>query len=172
MQLAFSALARPAIHYLEALDPAVLDGARLLARCFHAPNQWLAQPLALICGATATSFFFDSQKKPAAPNQSKPAPGPPPQADDDDLEEAEPERDTSAHSATARLAFAGISALEWLAESGLRARQTEAFERLDELSQQADQLGLTKLAAALHPVKNPAAWLRLRWLLGLLLAAE
>lgn len=170
MQLAFSDLARPAIHYFEALDPAVLDGARLLARCFHAPNQWLAQPLALICGATATSFFFDIRKKPTAPNPIKPAPGPPPQADDDDLEEAEPGRNASAHSATARLAFAAISALEWLAESGLRARQTEAFERLDELSRQTDQLGLTKLAAILRPVKSPAAWLRLRWLLGLLLA--
>jgi hypothetical protein len=168
LRLAFDELARPAIHQLESLGDAELQGSRLLVRCDRQQGRVVARPLALIRAGAVTPLFF-ATTKPPRPGTTKPAAAP---ADDDDIEEPAPPAAARPASATAGLAHAAISNLEWLAESGARARHAEAFARLDALAAHAGQLGLTKLAALLRPTTNPAGWLRLRWLLDLMLAAE
>lgn len=170
LRLAFDELARPAISYLESLGDSDLHGARLLVRCDRLQGRVVARPLALIrTGAVNPLFFANAKAKAPGPIKQAPAPGP---ADDGEIEEVMPTNPTRLDSATASLAYAAISAVEWLAESGVRARHEQPFERLDELSKQAAQLGLSKLSTLLQPVSSSAAWLRLRWLLGLILAAE
>jgi hypothetical protein len=75
-------------------------------------------------------------------------------------------------SALAKVTFAAISALEWLAESGQRARPAEALSRLDDLANQAAQLSLPRLAALLQQTATPGDWLRTRWILSVIQRAE
>jgi multidrug efflux pump subunit AcrA (membrane-fusion protein) len=90
---------------------------------------------------------------------------------DEEIEETVPVPATAA-SAVARVTLAAISALEWLAESGQRARPADALSRLDDLANQAAQLRLPRLAALLQHTVYPGDLLRTRWILSVMESGE
>lgn len=123
-------------------------------------------PIALLTAEKITSIFLSD-----APTPAKAAPAAAPAEVDDEIDETEPVPATVT-SALAKVTFAAISALEWLAESGQRARPADALSRLDELAVQAAQLRLTRLAALLRQTATPRDWLRIRWILSVMQRSE
>lgn len=166
LRLAFDDLSRPAIQLLEKLTDDDFKGAKLLGRCLLIHRCVQIHPIALITAERITSLFLSDAPAPAkAPLAAGPA------DIDDEIDEAEPVP-AAVTSAMARVTFAAISALEWLAESGQRARPAEALSRLDDLANQASQLGLPRLAALLQHTATPSDWLRTRWILSVMQRAE
>ncbi len=166
LRVPFDDLSRPAIQLLEKLTDDDLKGARLLGRCVLNHGRVQIHPIALIKAEKITSIFLRD-----APAPAKATPAAAPADSDDEIDETEPLTATVT-SALARVTLAAISALEWLAESGRRARPGDALARLDELAVQAAQLGLPRLAALLQQTATPSDWLRARWILSVLQRAE
>ncbi len=166
LRLAFDDLSRPAIQLLEKLTDDDFKSAKLLGRCLLNHGRVQIHPIALITAEKITSLFLSDATAPA----KVPTPAPPPDSDDE-IDEAEPVPATVT-SALARVTLAAISALEWLAESGQRARPAEALSRLDDLANQAAQLSLPRLAALLQHTATPGDWLRTRWILSVIQRAE
>jgi hypothetical protein len=167
MHLAFDDLARPALEFLEALPAEDLEDAALLGRCVRMDGPTKVQPLALIRRGQAVAIYFTAS--PAA----RPDSGTVTEVSDkevDWIDEAGAEElvATVSGSAVSHLALAAISTVEWLAESGIRARNHRASERLGELAHQASQLSLDPLAKLLQAPASAAGWLRLRWILGVM----
>lgn len=166
LRLAFDDLSRPAIQLLEKLTDDDFQGAKLLGRCVLSHCRVQIHPIALITAESIISLFLSDAPAPA---QASLAAAPPDM--DDEIDEAEPVP-AAVTSHLARVIFAAISALEWLAESGQRARPAEALSRLDDLANQASQLSLPRLAALLQHTATPGDWLRIRWILSVIQRAE
>jgi hypothetical protein len=124
------------------------------------------QPIALIRAEKVTSLFLSE-----APTVAKAPSTEAPDASEEEIEDAD-SVPAAATSALARVTFAAISALEWLAESGQRARPAEALGRLEHLANQATQLRLPRLSALLQCTATSGDWLRLRWILSVAQRAE
>jgi len=170
LRLAFDELSRPAIQLLEKLPDDQLKDARLLGRCALTHGRVEIQPVALMTGEKILSLFLGNAPIPAPAKD--PATKPTAEADEDDIDEEESAPAATVSSALTSVTFAAISTLEWLAESGLRARPSEALRRLEELSHQAGQLRLPRLANLLEHAAGPGDWLRLRWILSVTQRAE
>jgi hypothetical protein len=166
LRLAFDDLSRPAIQLLEKLSDDDFKGAKLLGRCLLNHGRVQIHPIALITAEKITSIFLSD-----APAPAKAPPAAAPADSDDECDDAEPVP-AAMTSALARLTFAAISGLEWLAESGQRARPAEALSRLDDLANQAAELRLPRLAALLQHAATPGEWLRVRWILSVIQRAE
>ncbi|MDP1588245.1 MAG: SWIM zinc finger family protein [Prosthecobacter sp.] len=159
MRLDFDGLSQPAIERLEAMTDADLKQARLLGRCLQISGRLQVQPLALLCDGKTTSLHFAEAKvATASPGIAASI------AEDEELEDITPEDSNATQNPVSQFVLATISALEWLAESGLRARNTEVRSRLEDLSKQARGLGLTNLSPLLLQSYEASSWLRLRWL--------
>lgn len=163
MRLAFDDLSKPAIERLEAMTEAELKHARLLCRCLQISGRLQAHPLALVRDGKVNSLYFaDAKTVPARQDIASPA------SEAEDVDDLVPEESPSTQTPASQFVLACISTLEWLAESGLRARNPEGRLRLEELSKQALSLGLTNLSALLVSFKEAASCLRLRWLFAMM----
>lgn len=168
LRLAFDELSQPAIQLLEKLPADQFLGARLLGRCFFVHGQVEIQPVALITGEKLLSLFLGNAPAPAKGPAAKPAE----ETNEEDIDEEETLPVPAVSTALTSVTLATISTLEWLAESGQRARPAGALHRLAELSQQAGQLRLPRLASLLERAATPGDWLRLRWILSVTQRAE
>jgi hypothetical protein len=163
MRVAFDELTRPAIQRLETLGDEDLRDARLVGRCLQLQGRLQVQPFAIICDGCAEPLFF-GDAKPGCVTASTILTS----SDGDEIDDAELENATAVHSSIGEFTCAAISSLECLAESGGRARNVNARQRLEELSQQAGHLGLKRLEGLLANTASAASWLRCRWILGLM----
>ena len=163
LRLAFDDLAKPAIKHLETLSDDDLHDARLLGRCLRVQGRLQIQPFALIRNGHADSLFFGDAKPACITSSSISI-----VTTDDEVNDAEPEPAATVHSFIGELSYAAISSLEWLAESGLRARNVDARQRLEELSKQARSLGLIRLEGLFANTTSAASWLRFRWVLSVM----
>lgn len=163
MRLAFDDLSKPAIERLEAMTEAELKHARLLCRCLQISDRLQAHPLALIHQGTASGVYFNQTRAVTGANSSHPS-----SPEDDDIESPDAEGSIPTHSPSSQLILACLSALESIAESGLRARNSRDHTSLAQLSDQCQSMGLGKLATQLRQTATASSWLRLRWLLATL----
>jgi hypothetical protein len=171
LHLPYDDLTRPAIERLEKFSEDELRDNRLLGRCLRLHGRLQIEPLALIRDDQSLPLFF-ADAAPVAKNATAGAPPPASASTDDEIEEADPEPVVESRSAISQLTLAAISAIEWLAESGLNSRQSGARARLDDLAKQAGQLGLAKLQPLLATVPDESSLLRIRWLLAVLQRAH
>jgi hypothetical protein len=166
LHLPFDEPARRAIERLEIMSPAELTGCRVVGRCQRWNRGLRLFPLALLTPGRIVGLFFDQQsatKQSAASQIASPAPI------EDDAEEPDDTATEVPASALGDIIFAATSALEWIAETGLQGRATEARSRLKELGHSLSLLGarqLSDLTTSLSDTHEASALLRLRWMLA------
>jgi hypothetical protein len=163
MRLAFDDLSKPAIERLEAMTDADMKQTRLLCRCIQISGRLQAHPMALVRDGKVTSLHF-ADAKAVATRQDFASPA----SEAEDIDDLALDESVTLQNSVSQFVLACISTLEWLAESGLRARNPEGRLRLEELSKQALSLGLTNLSALLVSCKEAASCLRLRWLFAMM----
>jgi hypothetical protein len=163
MRLAFDELAKPAIKRLESLSDNDLHEVQLIGRCVRVEGRLRIQPFGIIRHGQPDSLFFGDAKPASVAASSVPI-----SSADNEVIETEAEQTAPVHSSIGKLGYAAVSSLECFAESGLRARNGDARQRLDELARQARHLGLIRLEGLLANSTSAASWLRVRWILSLM----